>query len=479
MHRIWVLATLMMLGVLAWSTPAFGQEGAQKELKAMKAELGAPPRPTARTEEAIAEYRTAFETWQARRQEMYSAFIEKHEGTDAARELLLEQAMDKMRSSNGAPEVMQETISELAEIGEAAQDKMLKARAAYFRASAHDQIEEWDKAIVAYEKAAAISPDEELAKYAKKGAYAATIQRDGLLDIGKKPIAFELPGIDGKPISPAMYTGKVVLIDFWATWCGPCIRELPVVKETYAKYHDKGFEIIGISLDSDRSKLDAFLEREKLPWVQFYDGKGWQNEVAELYGINSIPATFLLNQKGEIFKTDLRGPDLMREVAGLLGEEFEADGDQEAEPELGKRPVVGDMLPAFEAQTTGGDAVSPNSLKGKVVLVDFWATWCGPCVAELPHVKKAYADFADEGFTVLGISLDKPRQISLEKLNSFVEQRELGWPMVYETGMEIAMQYGISSIPSTFLVDRTGKIRATDLRGEQLIEKVAELIAEQ
>jgi thiol-disulfide isomerase/thioredoxin len=129
---------------------------------------------------------------------------------------------------------------------------------------------------------------------------------------------FSETDLHGQPVSVAKYKGKVVLVDFWATWCGPCVGELPHVLATYKKHHDAGFEIIGISLDEDRDKLTSFMEKNNVVWQQFFDGKGWQNKLAANYGIRSIPATFLLDGTGKIIGRDLRGDDLEEAVAKAL-----------------------------------------------------------------------------------------------------------------------------------------------------------------
>jgi thiol-disulfide isomerase/thioredoxin len=135
---------------------------------------------------------------------------------------------------------------------------------------------------------------------------------------GSKFPDFEEKDVAGKPLSIAKFKGKVVLVDFWATWCGPCVHELPNVLETYKKHHDKGFEIIGISLDKDKDKLLGFTESQKMSWPQFFDGKGWGNKLAVKYGVNSIPMTYLLDAEGKIIGKSLRGDDLEQAVAKAL-----------------------------------------------------------------------------------------------------------------------------------------------------------------
>jgi peroxiredoxin len=138
---------------------------------------------------------------------------------------------------------------------------------------------------------------------------------------GEKFPLFEGKTYDGQSVALVDYIGKkAVLIDFWATWCGPCINELPNVKAAYAKYHEMGFEIVGISLDSKEQALRKFYENPEttLAWPSAFDGGGWQSALAKQYDINSIPATFLLDENGVVVATDIRGSKLLREVAKLV-----------------------------------------------------------------------------------------------------------------------------------------------------------------
>ena len=136
---------------------------------------------------------------------------------------------------------------------------------------------------------------------------------------GKQFPPFEVTDIDGKPLSIASRKAKVILIDFWATWCAPCVAELPGIVSIYNKYHDKGFDVIGISLDQEKSAMTSFIKRKKMPWPQYFDGKIWDNKLAKQYGIFKIPATFLVDSNGKILARDLTAEDLKEMLPKLLG----------------------------------------------------------------------------------------------------------------------------------------------------------------
>ena len=140
-----------------------------------------------------------------------------------------------------------------------------------------------------------------------------------MAELKAKPLDLKFKAFDGSDVDLEKLRGKVVLIDFWATWCGPCMAELPNVVKAYEQYKEKGFEIIGISLDEEKADLARVLKAKKITWPQYFDGKGWENPYAKKYGIEGIPAMWLVNKAGMVTDTDAT-EDLAEKIEKLLAE---------------------------------------------------------------------------------------------------------------------------------------------------------------
>lgn len=128
----------------------------------------------------------------------------------------------------------------------------------------------------------------------------------------------DLKDTEGQTIKLSQLKGKVVLLDFWASWCGPCRKENPNVVKLYNQYKSKGFEILGVSLDTDKVKWKSAIEQDGLTWKHVSDLGGWRSSAAQLYGVSSIPATFLLDKEGKLIAKGLRGQALENKLAELL-----------------------------------------------------------------------------------------------------------------------------------------------------------------
>ncbi|HEY0272741.1 MAG TPA: TlpA disulfide reductase family protein [Chitinophaga sp.] len=136
--------------------------------------------------------------------------------------------------------------------------------------------------------------------------------------IGQPFLDFTQNDVNGKPVHLSDYKGKYVLLDFWASWCGPCRAENPNVLKTYNRFKDKNFTVVGVSLDESADKWKEAIAQDKMPWMQVSDLKGWRNEVAAQYGIQAIPCSFLIDPNGIILAKGLRGEALPAKLATLL-----------------------------------------------------------------------------------------------------------------------------------------------------------------
>jgi peroxiredoxin len=320
--------------------------------------------------------------------------------------------------------------------------------------------------------------------------------------VGKPAPGFQVKDLNGKELSLKKLHGQVVLLDFWATWCGPCIAEMPNVKKTYEKYKDQKFQIIGISLDRSIEPLKSFVKKEGLAWHQYFDNA---RILSTMYQVNAIPSTFLIDGEGIIRKTNLRGRSLETGVAELVKENLAIPAHTHPNtPEKGSQPQsipatklikmktdsqkdenlesrianpsewVGKPAPDFQVKNIKGEELSLKDFRGKVVFLDFWATWCGPCIAEMPKVKETYEKYKDQKFEIIGISLDR----SQPPLDAYVEKEGLTWHHYWDENRKIRNLYEVKAIPTAFLIDGEGIIRKASLGGFDVETAVAALVKE-
>jgi len=248
-------------------------------------------------------------------EDLLGNFIEKYEGQKEEAEARITLGQVYTGTGNNSKAIRQ---YELALEDSGGMETREKALLRFYLASSYVQNSEFEKAESVYQKIlAGISPGDTRIKEAVDKEMKMLETRKKLTP-GSPAISFpdDAENLSGDEIAISDFSGKVVLIDFWATWCKPCIMEMPNVKKLYDEYHDDGFEIIGVSLDRSRENLASYVEKNDIEWPQIYDGPG--GRIATSYAVTAIPSTILLNREGEIVKKDLRGKALEDAVGRLF-----------------------------------------------------------------------------------------------------------------------------------------------------------------
>ena len=166
--------------------------------------------------------------------------------------------------------------------------------------------------------------------------------------VGKPAMDFQVTDLKGQALSLKKYRGKVVLLDFWATWCIPCKVETPYIKKVYDRYKDQKFEVIGISLDRGKPELEAYIKEENITWPQYLDTEG---TVAKMYNVTGIPATFLIDREGVVRKVGLRGDALETAVAELVMGSKPSDSTADTVPDGGHKKT-GALAPEGKGAAT-------------------------------------------------------------------------------------------------------------------------------
>ena len=265
--------------------------------------------------------------------------------------------------------------------------------------------------------------------------------------VGKQLPDFKATAIDGTPINLSDYEGKMLVLNWCAKWCGFCEPEIPHLKNVYDEYHDKGLEVIGISLDEKEAELQEFTKEHEIPWLQIYDGKGWKSEFAQFFGINSVPSQWFIDRDGKIISIGTRGEDLSQLVKWT---------------EVSR---IGNEIPDFTAVDVDGNTIASTTLQGNVTLFHFGYIHDEP---ELEHIGSLYKKYHENGFEVIGVNLGGWRDE--EALRGVVGRNEFQGNFIYadHDGDQAALSehFGFGrgtgsrkvKFPAFILIDTNGKV---------------------
>ncbi|MDE0637045.1 MAG: TlpA disulfide reductase family protein [Candidatus Poribacteria bacterium] len=252
---------------------------------------------------------------------------------------------------------------------------------------------------------------------------------------------FSVTALDGTPISVSDYQGKMLVLNFCAKWCGFCEPEIPFLKEVYEEHHDKGLEVIGISLDESEAELREYIEEHEIPWPQIFDEEGGRGDLAHYFGITKVPSQWFIDRNRKIISVDTRKEQLSQLVKWT------------------EMTRIGNVVPDFSAVDVDGNPVSPSAYCGKVVLLYFWTSQ-DYCEKELTYMDTVYQKYHTKGFDIIGVNIAGWK--NEEDFHRLLSEKNYQGHHIYDGGKlmqgALAQQFSVQDIPTLVLIDIDGKI---------------------
>ncbi|MHC4993907.1 MAG: TlpA family protein disulfide reductase, partial [Planctomycetota bacterium] len=310
--------------------------------------------------------------------------------------------------------------------------------------------------------------------------------------VGKPMPALKLSGwVNGK--AAHNIKGKILLVDFWATWCGPCIANIPHTNEIAEKYAEHGVVVLGVCTSRGQENFGKIVLKHK---IKYPAAKDANSVSAKAWNVRFFPTYALVDREGIVLATGLTVTGAENAIRQLLAEEgVELKGAQPfaAEPVAAKddfpkewfygldpqrraalNAVVGKPMPELNL-TDWLDGKKPET-EGKITVLDIWATWCGPCISAIPHTNELAAKYADDGVVVVGVCSSSRGQEQMERV---AKKHGMAYPTAKDPGSAFARKVGLQFYPTYAVADRRGVIRAIGLVPPAVERVVKKLLEEQ
>ncbi|MDR1415243.1 MAG: TlpA family protein disulfide reductase [Odoribacteraceae bacterium] len=275
---------------------------------------------------------------------------------------------------------------------------------------------------------------------------------------GEPSPALNAEDITGTAVTLENFRGKYVLIDVWATWCGPCRAEIPSLKAMEEELAGRDIAFVSISVDENKEAWSKMVKDDDMTGYQLWIGQN--HEFSSAYGINGIPRFILLDKEGNIINGNINrrpsGRDLLPTLEALLdGTIDHPTAIDYLKNGFPRESMVGKPSPAFAYPDIDGRELSLPDLRGKYVMVDLWATWCGFCVQEIPHMKTLEQKMHGRNIAFVSISVDADKA----KWEAYVKEQQMTGTQLYAgDDKSFTAPYDVNGIPRFILIDREGNV---------------------
>jgi len=306
---------------------------------------------------------------------------------------------------------------------------------------------------------------------------------------GTKAPALTAAAWEGEPVDIGKLKGKVVVVDFWATWCPPCRASIPKNIKLVDEYTDNGVVFVGVH-DANRGwdKAPLMIKEKNINYavaldkpaeLQTENNKRQPGISSAAWKVKFWPTYFVLDRKGIIRAAGLKPEHVEDAVKVILAEPAEIpaswlEGNADKRKSFDSLEKLNAPPPLTVSNWMNSDPMELKNLKGKVVLLDFWATWCGPCLRAIPHTNELWQQYKDEGLMIIGVCNSR----GAEKMAATSQKHKMQYPICADTTGKTAKSYVVNSYPDYYFIDRAGKLRIIDCKNNKIDDAIRLLLAE-
>ena len=305
--------------------------------------------------------------------------------------------------------------------------------------------------------------------------------------VGDKALDFRCQDASGQTFFLSDFRGKLVILNFWATWCSYCNKQLPYLQQLHDEGTNTDLVLLTLSKGEEPNTVATFMQDEGLSFPVVLDR---EQEVSAQYHVTGVPTTFFIDEEGVIQFIKVGYFHSLGDIADIV---YQITGTYIVEPDLaepdlsapglaidcdqntsGEKPEAGETALDFRFQDAEGQTFALSDFRGRLVILNFWATWCGYCNKQLPHIQQLYDELPEPDVVLLTLSKgEEPATVA-----TFMQDEGLSFPVIVDSEQKVSAQYQVTGVPTTFFIDEEGIVQFIKVGYFHSLEDIEEILSQ-